>query len=240
MLDSLCFSLIFVLFCIFCVWFFFSSRRRHTRCALVTGVQTCALPIFPFDPLPALLRRHRVPLLAQFAAVFLRHAAHLVEQRARLFPLFGVHVPPALHAAVRALALFRGHVLPALRVPVHAPALFGVVVPARTQWGDDRVALRLRELFPGGHRRGGVFWLGRRRGDRHRRAGHQGGQDNCKDRKGAHGLLNRQGICVGGRKPQVEVGVLVVNGVDVGVGVGTGVGNDGRRRDLREIGRAQV
>src|SRR3546814_5889837 len=31
----------------FCVLllFFFSSRRRHTRCALVTGVQTCALPI---------------------------------------------------------------------------------------------------------------------------------------------------------------------------------------------------
>src|SRR3546814_12912568 len=27
------------------VFFFFSSRRRHTRCALVTGVQTCALPI---------------------------------------------------------------------------------------------------------------------------------------------------------------------------------------------------
>src|SRR3546814_15451248 len=34
----------FILFCIFNV-FFFSSRRRHTRCALVTGVQTCALPI---------------------------------------------------------------------------------------------------------------------------------------------------------------------------------------------------
>src|SRR3546814_4913545 len=42
--------------CIVCVFlcvswsvmlvFFFSSRRRHTRCALVTGVQTCALPIF--------------------------------------------------------------------------------------------------------------------------------------------------------------------------------------------------
>src|SRR3546814_7575074 len=28
-----------------CFFFFFSSRRRHTRCALVTGVQTCALPI---------------------------------------------------------------------------------------------------------------------------------------------------------------------------------------------------
>src|SRR3546814_6626734 len=29
--------------------FFFSSRRRHTRCALVTGVQTCALPICAFQ-----------------------------------------------------------------------------------------------------------------------------------------------------------------------------------------------
>src|SRR3546814_8782641 len=27
--------------------YFFSSCRRHTRCALVTGVQTCALPISP-------------------------------------------------------------------------------------------------------------------------------------------------------------------------------------------------
>src|SRR3546814_1890449 len=31
-----------VLLCVGCL---FSSRRRHTRCALVTGVQTCALPI---------------------------------------------------------------------------------------------------------------------------------------------------------------------------------------------------
>src|SRR3546814_1262010 len=33
------YSVMYVLF------FFLSSRRRHTRCALVTGVQTCALPI---------------------------------------------------------------------------------------------------------------------------------------------------------------------------------------------------
>src|SRR3546814_7513175 len=37
-----------------CMWFFvlffFSSRRRHTRCALVTGVQTCALPICYLHP----------------------------------------------------------------------------------------------------------------------------------------------------------------------------------------------
>src|SRR3546814_5714178 len=35
---------VYLYLCI-CV-FFFSSRRRHTRCALVTGVQTCALPIY--------------------------------------------------------------------------------------------------------------------------------------------------------------------------------------------------
>src|SRR3546814_6076453 len=32
------------------VFFFFSSRRRHPMCALVTGVQTCALPIFLLSP----------------------------------------------------------------------------------------------------------------------------------------------------------------------------------------------
>src|SRR3546814_8529576 len=32
--------------------FFFSSRRRHTSCALVTGVQTYALPIFALSPSP--------------------------------------------------------------------------------------------------------------------------------------------------------------------------------------------
>src|SRR3546814_10457911 len=32
------------------MYLFFSSRRRHTRCALVTGVQTCALPIYKGKP----------------------------------------------------------------------------------------------------------------------------------------------------------------------------------------------
>src|SRR3546814_8316288 len=35
----------FILYVCF-FFFFFSSRRWHTRCALVTGVQTCALPIY--------------------------------------------------------------------------------------------------------------------------------------------------------------------------------------------------
>src|SRR3546814_3127692 len=35
--------------CRLSVFFFFSSRRRHTRCALGTGVQTCSLPISDFS-----------------------------------------------------------------------------------------------------------------------------------------------------------------------------------------------
>src|SRR3546814_2442429 len=34
------------------ICFFCSSRRRHTSCALVTGVQTCALPIFADEKFP--------------------------------------------------------------------------------------------------------------------------------------------------------------------------------------------
>src|SRR3546814_5711122 len=38
--------------------FFFSSRRRHTRCALVTGVQTCALPIWLQRHLAGAIQAH--------------------------------------------------------------------------------------------------------------------------------------------------------------------------------------
>src|SRR3546814_7410750 len=41
-----------VVLCLCFYFFFFSSRRRHTSCALVTGVQTCALPICPAEPSP--------------------------------------------------------------------------------------------------------------------------------------------------------------------------------------------
>src|SRR3546814_5404508 len=43
--------------------FFFSSRRRHTRCALVTGVQTCALPISRAFSTDAL--EHRLQLVGR-------------------------------------------------------------------------------------------------------------------------------------------------------------------------------
>src|SRR3546814_4468474 len=75
--------------------FFFSSRRRHTRCALVTGVQTCALPIFPPDyrapphgltlPVPAamppggLQRKTCRPIQQR------RHERHELVERAGVF-----------------------------------------------------------------------------------------------------------------------------------------------------------
>src|SRR3546814_3853318 len=59
------------------MFFFFSSRRRHTRCALVTGVQTCALPIFTDDAICDFLRvdgrpiypQHDVPLASPLMGV---------------------------------------------------------------------------------------------------------------------------------------------------------------------------
>src|SRR3546814_1909417 len=42
-----------------CLCFFFASRRRHTRCALVTGVQTCALPILSRIFIARLLKAKR-------------------------------------------------------------------------------------------------------------------------------------------------------------------------------------
>src|SRR3546814_6234023 len=56
--------------------FFFSSRRRHTRCASVTGVQTCALPIW--QALAVFIRG--VGLLARAANKTLVAAAFFVER----------------------------------------------------------------------------------------------------------------------------------------------------------------
>src|SRR3546814_2233619 len=44
--------------------FVFSSRRRHTRCALVTGVQTCALPISANEELTRTLREKKLAAIA--------------------------------------------------------------------------------------------------------------------------------------------------------------------------------
>src|SRR3546814_12662157 len=79
----------------YCFMFFFSSRRRHTRCALVTGVQTCALPIFARNRrqgrhAAARTRRQRLPRRLR-APACPRRGVHpgtdgALRQRGRQFP----------------------------------------------------------------------------------------------------------------------------------------------------------
>src|SRR3546814_10548479 len=83
-LSLLCISLFFV------VVFFFSSRRRHTRCALVTGVQTCALPI---------------SLPVGFAMVLVQIVMGMLARTAPALNLFSVGMPVALMAGLILLAV---------------------------------------------------------------------------------------------------------------------------------------
>src|SRR3546814_6283358 len=65
------------------LYFFFSSRSRHTRCALVTGVQTCALPIYQrFKGVDAAVVEALVGLVRERSlAEGARHVAPGVDQR---------------------------------------------------------------------------------------------------------------------------------------------------------------
>src|SRR3546814_20037509 len=80
-------------------FFFFSSRRRHTRCALVTGVQTCALPISVIGG--AGKRRDAIAHMAQIAPhqvdIALRHrdADHIGMPRRDIADQFALLDMPA-------------------------------------------------------------------------------------------------------------------------------------------------
>src|SRR3546814_16056324 len=128
--------LVFYLFCIFvyrvCLFdvtlflvcfFFFSSRSRHTRCALVTGVQTCALPI--------LLLLFSCPAtgikIKSFRAVTARATFLCLCKetwRKETHPAFA---PGAAHRVRGAGGIFRGGIRPRRKTPtihVRRPAVF--------------------------------------------------------------------------------------------------------------------
>src|SRR3546814_8173445 len=63
-----------------CFDFFFSSRRRHTICALVTGVQTCALPIW-CDP-EIFMFKNGVPVSAHNAVPGTKYDPYKVKNGA--------------------------------------------------------------------------------------------------------------------------------------------------------------
>src|SRR3546814_5025428 len=107
--------------------FFFSSRRRHTRCALVTGVQTCALPIsWPGPPLAPIW------ILALWVGFILsiNHSLHFLRERIWLAALLGaVSGPAAYYAAGNGFsAISFGIPLPLL-LPTLALA-WGLLLPA--------------------------------------------------------------------------------------------------------------
>src|SRR3546814_2673326 len=66
--------------------FFFSSRRRHTRCALVTGVQTCALPIWSVVALWDIAAVSIAERQLQFPPGFARADVDLALLRERFLP----------------------------------------------------------------------------------------------------------------------------------------------------------
>src|SRR3546814_9694786 len=80
------------------MYFFFSSRRRHTRCALVTGVQTCALPICT-NGKGSSCAFLRATLEAQGRRVHAYTSPHLVRFNERI-RLAGTLIDDALLAAL--------------------------------------------------------------------------------------------------------------------------------------------
>src|SRR3546814_16894677 len=97
--------------------FFFSSRRRHTRCALVTGVQTCALPIL--STAPSFLSVRRTPQrldLAGHAVAFVGDDAldhrEPVLDRSQFGAELGVFLADQLDALHRLVAGLRIDGLP--------------------------------------------------------------------------------------------------------------------------------
>src|SRR3546814_18353736 len=88
------------------LYFFFSSRSRHTRCALVTGVQTCALPIYQrFKGVDAAVVEALVGLVRERSlAEGARHVAPGVDQRAAVLERGDQSAPRARRDAAHLLS----------------------------------------------------------------------------------------------------------------------------------------
>src|SRR3546814_3655752 len=112
--------------------FFFSSRRRHTRCALVTGVQTCALPIYDIRQDEKYAHAPPQTQRAVLAGCFgHRHRPRPVDQG------LGAVEPARVHAGAGDRRL--------LELVSHLQHRRGVQLPVRRRWLAD-----LAVLGPGG------------------------------------------------------------------------------------------
>src|SRR3546814_4824613 len=103
---------------------FFSSRRRHTRCALVTGVQTCALPICAAATQPLAASTAHAALFVLPDAAWARRVSGVYSN-----DLTNQH-PDRAHAVLTEKA--NGHYLISVRAPLN-----------RTKGAEDRQSTRL-------------------------------------------------------------------------------------------------
>src|SRR3546814_4225393 len=127
--------------------FFFASRRRHTRCALVTGVQTCALPILlqkdvRFKDLGLVIvdEEQRFGVRQKEALKAMRATVHFLT-------LTATPIPRTLNMAMAGLRDLAIIATP----PAHRLAVQPLVVP----WDDEQ----LREPFERELSRGGQMYF---------------------------------------------------------------------------------
>src|SRR3546814_14623874 len=86
---------------------FFSSRRRHTRCALVTGVQTCALPILSTMFLHWTLTPYAIYTVAALAFAIVYYNRREPFRLSSLFePLLGRRAHGPVGSAIEILCLY--------------------------------------------------------------------------------------------------------------------------------------
>src|SRR3546814_18642949 len=125
--------------------FFFSSRRRHTRCALVTGVQTCALPIC-------------FQLLYPELAVRMSMSNQLIDFDASNVDV-AIRIGKGPWPGLRSDFLMRQHV-----APLASPAFI-----AAHDIREPADLLRVKRLAPNDHR--GADWFAAAGGAPERRSG---------------------------------------------------------------------
>src|SRR3546814_12085443 len=139
------------------MFFFVSSRRRHTRCALVTGVQTCALPILLQQTTVATVGPYFADFLARWPTVEALAAAPLDEVLTAWAGLGYYARARNLHRCARVVAEELGGVFPdseveLLKLPgigrYTAAAVAAIAFGRRAVVGDGNVERGGARRFP--------------------------------------------------------------------------------------------
>src|SRR3546814_6548601 len=123
-------------------WFFFSSGRRHTRCALVTGVQTWALPISPIvQDIPDV--PHELEKLSNMRRTIARRLTESKQQVPHIYLTVDINLDAllALRVELNETLAARGVKLSVNDMVIKALALALIEVPqCNVQFAGDQLA----------------------------------------------------------------------------------------------------